>query len=157
MIGPLLLNLFASTTDTEVLWFVSLREVDAQGKEKVLTRGWLRGSHRELDPDRSKRWQPHHPHTRSEPLTPGKIYEFAIPVVATANLFKAGSRIKLKIACCDDQPENSLEAIAAGHIRRQSGSRITVYHNDECPSHLLLPVTSGNIIGTFVSGGHPYF
>ena len=157
VIGPVLLNLYASTTDDEVLWFVSLREVDAQRKEKVLTRGWLRGTHREIDPSRSKRWQPYHPHTRSEPLTPGKVYEFNIPIVATANLFKAGSRIKLKVACCDDQPEHSLEAIAAGHIRRQSGSRVTVYHNEEYPSHLLLPVTAGNVIGTFVSGGHPYF
>jgi len=157
IIGPVLLNFYASTTDNEVLWFVSLREVDAQGKEAVLTRGWLRGSHREVASDRSKRWEPHHPHTQSEPLIPGKIYEFNIPIVATANLFKAGSRIKLKITCCDDQPEHALEAIAAGHIRRQSASRVTVYHNDQYPSHLLLPITAGNIIGTFVSGGHPYF
>ena len=75
-----------------------------------------------------------------------------------AHLFKAGSRIKIKIACCDDQPpEHALEAIAGGHIRRQSGSRVTVYHNEEHQSHLLLPITAGNIIGTFVSGGHPYF
>jgi predicted acyl esterase len=152
-----LLNFYASTSDDEVLWFVSLREVDAQGKERVLTRGWLRGSHREVAPDRSKRWEPYHPHTRSEPLVPGEIYEFNIAIVATAHLFKAGSRIKLKITCCDDQPEHALEGIAAGHIRRQSGSRVTVYHNDQYPSHLLLPITSGNIIGTFVSGGHPYF
>ena len=157
VIGPVLLNFYASTTDDEVLWFVSLREVDAHGKEKVLTRGWLRGSHREVAPDRSKRWEPYHPHARSEPLVPGKIYEFNIAIVATANLFKAGSRIKLKITCCDDQPDNALEAIAGGHIRRQSGSRVTVYHNDQYPSHLLLPVTAGNVIGTFVSGGHPYF
>jgi len=157
VIGPVLLNFYASTTDDEVLWFVSLREVDAQGKEKVLTRGWLRGSHREVAPDRSKRWEPYHPHTRFEPLVPGRIYEFNIAIVATANLFKAGSRIKLKITCCDDQPDNALEAIAGGHIRRQSGSRVTVFHNDQYPSHLLLPVTAGNVIGTFVSGGHPYF
>ncbi len=156
VIGPIVLNLYASTSDDEILWFASLWEVDAQGNEKVLTRGWLRGSHREVDPDRSKPWQPYHPHTRSEPLEPGRIYEFNIALVATANLFEAGSRIKLKIACCDDQPVHSLEAIAAGHIRRQSGSRVTVYHNADCPSHLLLPVTDGNVIGTFVSGGHPY-
>jgi hypothetical protein len=54
-------------------------------------------------------------------------------------------------------PTNSLESIAAGHIRRQSGSRVTVYHNEEYPSHLLLPVTAGNVIGTYISGGKPYF
>ena len=32
-------------------------------------------------------------------------------------------------------------------------SRVTVHHNDEYPSHLLLPVTRGNIIGTYVGTG----
>ncbi len=157
VIGPLVANLFASSTDEDVLWFVSLREVAKDGKETVLTRGWLRGSHREIDPKRSKRWHPYHPHTKAEPLTPGEIYEFSIPIVATAHHFKAGTRIKLRIACCDDVPQHALEAIAAGHIRRQSASRVTVYHNEDHPSHLLVPITAGNVIGTFVSGGHPYF
>lgn len=156
VIGPSVVHLYASTTDTEILWFVSLREVDAAGKERVLTRGWLRGSHRKVDSARSKPWEPFHPHAESEPLAPGEIYEFRIGLVPTANLFKAGSRIKLKISCCDDPPANSLEALGAGHIRRQSASRVTVYHGEDYPSHLLLPITGGNVIGTYVSGGHPY-
>ena len=156
VIGPIVLNLYASTTDDEVLWFISLREVDSQGNERVLTRGWLRGSHREVDPNRSKSWAAFHPHEKSEPLIPGKIYEFNIPIVPTGNLFKAGSRIKLKIACTDDQPKHRLEMIASGHLCRQSPSQITIYHNTEHPSHLLLPITRGNILGTFMSGGRPY-
>lgn len=156
VIGPTVLNLYASTTDDEVLWFVSLREVDRDGKERILTRGWLRGSHREVCPKRSKPWRPYHPHTGSEPLTPNQIYEFKIEILPTANLFRAGSRIKLKIACCDDKPGNSLEAIAGGHIRRPCGSRVTVFHDENHPSHLLLPVTSGNVVGTYISGGHPF-
>lgn len=123
----------------------------------MLSRGWLRGSHRQVDRKRSKPWEPFHPHDESEPLTPGQIYEFNIAIVPTGNLFKAGSRIKVKISCCDDQkPANSLEALAAGHIRRQSASRVTVYHNEDYPSHLLLPITKGNIIGTYISGGEPF-
>jgi predicted acyl esterase len=156
VIGPMALNLYASTTDNEVLWFISLREVDRQGNERVLTRGWLRGTHREVDPKHSKPWAPFHPHTRSEPLTPGKIYEFNIAIIPTGNLFKAGSKIKLKISCTDDIPKHAFEDIAAGNIRRQSPSRITVYHDAEHPSHLLLPITSGNVLGTFISGGKPY-
>ena len=156
IIGPIVLNLFASTTDVEVFWFISLREVDSQGNERVLTRGWLRGTHREVDPTRSKPWEPFHPHTKSEPLIPGKTYEFNIPIVPTGNLFKAGSIIKLKISCCDDQPKNSLEMIAAGNLHRQCPSRITVYHDADHPSCLLLPVTKGNILETFLSEGKPY-
>ena len=156
VIGPIVLNLYASTTDDEVLWFISLREVDQQGNEKVLTRGWLRGTHREVDPKRSKPWAPLHPHTKSEPLTPNKIYEFNIPIIPTGNLFKAGSKIGLRISCTDDAAKDSFEQIAAGNIQRQSSSRITVYQDADHPSHLLLPITKGNILGTFLSGGKPY-
>ncbi len=128
VIGPAILNLYASTTDDEILWFVSLREVNPEGKERVLTKGWLRGSHRKVDTKRSKFWEPFHPHEKPEPLTPGEIYEFNIAIVPTGNLFRAGSRIKLTISCCDeDKPAHALEALGMGHIRRQSPSRVTVY------------------------------
>jgi len=156
VIGPIVLNLYASSTDDEVLWFVSLREVDSGGNERVLTRGWLRGTHREIDPKRSKPWEPFHPHTRSEPLVPNEIYEFKIPIVPTGNLFKAGSIIKLKISCTDDQPKNPLEMIACGNLYRQSPSRITVYHDPDHPSCLFLPITRGNVLETFLSEGKPY-
>jgi len=39
VIGPIVLNLYASTTDTEILWFVSLLDIDTEGKETLLTRG----------------------------------------------------------------------------------------------------------------------
>jgi predicted acyl esterase len=156
VIGPIVLNLYASTTDAEVLWLVSLREVDKEGKEKVLTRGWLRGTHREVDPNRSKPWEPYHPHNKSEPLTPGKIYEFNIGLIPTCNLFKAGTRFKLRISCSDDAPKHAFEQIAAGNVKRQSSSRVTVYQDADYPSHLLLPITGGNVIGTFLSGGKPY-
>lgn len=156
VIGPIVLNLYASTTDDEVLWLVSLREVDREGKEKVLTRGWLRGTHRAVDPSRSQPWAPYHPHNKSEPLVPGTIYEFNIGFVPTCNLFKAGTRIKLRISSSDDAPKHAFEQIAAGNIKRQSSSRVTVYQDADHPSHLLLPITSGNVLGTFLSGGKPY-
>jgi uncharacterized protein len=156
VIGPAVLRLYASTTDDEVLWFVSLREVDAAGRERILTRGWLRGSHRAVDAARSLPWLPYHAHDRAEALTPEAIYEFDIAIVPTANLFQGGSRFKLRISCTDDEPAHSLEAIASGHIRRQAPARITVYHNDRYPSCLLLPITRGNVLGTFISGGAPY-
>ncbi len=154
VIGPIALNLYASTTDKEAFWFISLREVDQQGKERILTRGWLRGTHREVDLTRSKPWAPYHPHTKSEPLIPNKIYEFNISLIPTCNLFKAGSKIKLKISSTEDIPaKDAFEQIAGGQLRRQSASRITVYHDANIPSHLLLPITKGNVIGTFMSGG----
>jgi len=154
VIGPMVLNLYASTTDTEILWFVSLLDIDPQGNETMLTRGWLRGSQRKLDPQASKPWQPYHSHTKREPLIPGEIFEFNIEIRPYGILFKAGHRIGLRIKCVDDeQPSNFLQAIGMGHLWRLSASRVTVYHQAEYPSHLLLPITRGNRIGTYMSGG----
>jgi hypothetical protein len=153
VVGPITLKLYASTTDTEVFWIISLLEIDPEGDERVLTKGWLRGSHREIDVGRSQPWELFHPHKQSQKLTPSEIYEFDISLVPTGNLFKAGSRIGLKVSCVDDEPNNPLELLACGNLRRQSVSRITVYHNADYPSCLALPITKGNIMNTFMSGG----
>ncbi|MGI0080023.1 MAG: CocE/NonD family hydrolase [Nitrososphaerales archaeon] len=156
VLGPLAANIYASTTDSEVFWSLRVFEVDAKEGRKILTGGWLKGSHREVDASRSKPWYPFHPHARSEPLEPGKIYEFKIGIVPTGILLKAGAKLGLRISCVDYDSETSIGGIAAGHLKRQRPSRITVFHDEHHPSHLLVPVTDGNVLGTFISGGKPY-
>ena len=152
--GPIVLNVYASTTDSEILWFVSLWDISPDGEERLLTRGWLRGSQRRTDPARSKPWQPFHVHTQREPLDPNQVHEFNIEVRPYGILFDVGHRIGLKIKCADDElPTHALHAVGSGHVWRASSSRVTVYHNADSPSHLLLPVTRGNRIGTYMSGG----
>jgi len=152
--GPIVLNLYGSTTDTDVLWFISLWHTDAGGNEKLLTRGWLRGSQRMLNPLASKPWQPVHLHLRKQPLEPHKIYEFNIEIRPYGILLKAGERIGIKIKCADDDvPKDNLELIGIGHVSRRTAAEISVHHSAEYPSHLLLPITKGNRIGTFISGG----
>ena len=154
VIGPIALNLYASCRGTDINFFITLWDVDPEGNEELLTRGWLKGSHREIDPKRSKPWQPFHTHTNPKPLVPGQVYEFAIEVMPTANLFKAGHRICLKISGADDDPPKTiLNAFRSGHLSRQTPSIVTIFHDADHPSHLLLPITSGNIVGTFLSGG----
>jgi hypothetical protein len=46
-----------------------------------------------------------------------------------------------------------LELIGCGSLRRSRASRITVFHNEDYPSYLLLPITKGNLLNTFFSGG----
>ena len=46
-----------------------------------------------------------------------------------------------------------MRGIATGHLWSQDSTRITLFHDAEHPSHLLLPITRGNRIGTFMSGG----
>lgn len=152
--GHVVLNLHGSTTADEVLWFVSLLHCDAEGKERLVTRGWLRGSQRELDPEKSKPWRPYHKHTSRAPLEPGRIYEFQIEINAVGLVVKPGEKIGLRIKSADnEEPANIIEHSGMGHLARTGVSRITVHHNSDHPSELLLPVTKGNIIGTFISGG----
>ena len=73
-------------------------------------------------------------------------------MLVVANLFQAGHRIVLKISGSDDVPEK-LSEVKMDHLCSQTPNTITVYHDAQHPSHLLLPVTKGNIIGTYVSGG----
>jgi hypothetical protein len=153
VVGPIMLKLYAATTDTDVNWIISLLEIASDGTERLLTKGWLKGSHRELDLQNSKPWEPIYTHRKAEPLTPGEIYEFDIKLVPTGNLFKAGSRIAVKIRCVDDEPTNPLELIATGTLARTDVSRQTVFHNGDYPSYLLLPITKGNLLGTYFSGG----
>jgi predicted acyl esterase len=153
VLGPSVLTLHLSTTDTDALLFVTLLAIDREGKEEELTRGWLRASQRRLRED-SKPWEPIQAHESREPLEPGKIYELRVPIVATARLFQAGERIAVRIKGADDEaPVNSLQALARNHLRRPQPARITIYHDESHPSHLDLPITRGNLIGTFFSGG----
>ena len=152
--GPIVLNLFGSTTADEVLWFTKLLRFDAQGREETLTRGWLRGSQRELDNERSRPWKPVHRHTRRLPLEPGEIYEFNIEVRPYGMLLQPGERVGLRIKCADDEkPASFIERIGQGQISSPRPARVTVHHSAAHPSHLVLPITRGNVIGTFLSGG----
>jgi predicted acyl esterase len=110
-----------------------------------LTRGWLKASHRALDPARSKPWRPWHPLTRQaqQKVTPGAITEYAIEILATANLFRRGHRICVEIAGAD-MPTGVAGATNAEYVPNHIvSSRTTlhkIYHDAKRPSHLLLPV-----------------
>ncbi len=152
--GPIALKLYGSTTDNEVLWFVSLWHIDTSGREVLLTRGWLRGSQRALDTERSRPWQPVHTHVAREPLTPDEIYEFDIELRPYGILLHPGERLAVRVRCADDDPtEVFLHRLAQGSITRPRASHVSVHHDAAHPSHLLLPVTRGNRIGSFISGG----
>jgi predicted acyl esterase len=130
----------------------SIWDVDAEGKETSLNRGWLRASHRELDAKKSKSWLPVHTHTNPQPLVPGQVYQFTMDIWPIARVFKAGHRIMLKISSADDPPDN-LYNVGHEHLVSQTPNTITFYHNARYPSHLMLPISKGNIVGTYVSGG----
>ena len=78
-------------------------------------------------------------------LIPGKIYEFTIDLWATSLVFKKGHRIRVEISSSafpkfarnlntGEEPACDREMIIAEQ---------TIYHNQEYPSHIILPVIPG--------------
>lgn len=154
VLGPLALTLYASSSHEELLLFATLVHQDREGRETELTRGWLRASQRELDPE-APPWAPRLLHQRREPLEPNQIYALTFPIVETARLLLEGERLGLRIKGADDEPAvNRLQQVSRGGVWLQTPVRVSIYHDAEHPSHLLIPVTRGNLIGTFLGGGH---
>jgi hypothetical protein len=87
-------------------------------------------------------------------VQPLEIVPYDIKVTPIGMLLPAGSRLVLRISCVDDPPNDALQLTAAGTLSRTEVSRITVFHDEDHPSCLLLPVTSGNHVNTFFSGGN---
>lgn len=153
ILGPIVLTLHMSTSDVEALIYATLLVVGQQGDELELTRGWLRASHRQ-ESDASTPWEPVFTHTARAALEPDQVYELRIPIVATGRRIRAGERLRLRVKASDLEPAaTSLESLGRNHLSRPRAARITIHHDDQYPSRLDLPVTRGNIIGTFFSGG----
>jgi putative CocE/NonD family hydrolase len=161
VIGPISLTLYASIDQEDTNWIVVLKdvgpdvsvrtaregetEVPSKLLERELTRGWLKASHRTLDPKRSNPWKPWHLMTREaqKPVVPGEVTEYVIEILSTANLFRKGHRICLDITSLD-LPTGTALATNVEYIPYHICSSKTVlhkvYHNEKYPSHLLLPV-----------------
>jgi len=139
--GPSTLYLFASLSSQDADWIVEIRDVDSSGAEKLVSMGWLKASHREIDESKSLPYQPFHPHTRSLPVTPGQVYEYAIEIRETSMVFKAGHRIQLVIKG-QDAPWEGKEYFrdVFWHLPRREKTKHEVVHTPKYSSYLLLPV-----------------
>jgi predicted acyl esterase len=109
LIGAIRLKLWASTSEADDLdLFVVLRKLDSNGNEVFFSgfngyerdgvaKGWLRASHRPLDPSRSTALRPWHGHARIEKLRSGDIVPLEVEIWPSATLFEAGSTLQLTI------------------------------------------------------------
>ena len=98
VVGPCSLTIHAALDQDDTNWIIALSDVgpdvsvrtQREGErfvpgdlpERELTRGWLKASHRALDPERSKPWAPFHKLTREaqQPVVPGEINEYQIEI-----------------------------------------------------------------------------
>jgi predicted acyl esterase len=105
--GPSAVKLWVSSTTTDADLFIVLRVYAPHGKEVVfqgaidphtpIGQGWLRASHRKLDPKLSKPYRPYHTHDEKRPLTPGQKVELDIEIWPTSIVVPPGYQIALTV------------------------------------------------------------
>jgi predicted acyl esterase len=126
--------------------FLTLRNFDADGNEVLETgqqgtpvpvaKGWLRASHRELDPALSLPYRPYHKHTRRQFLKAGEIVRVDVEIWPTSMVFKKGHRIRL-----DVQPRDGVGSQSYLHYHADYNTGMnTIYAGGDYESYLLLPV-----------------
>jgi len=166
--GPIAARLYVSseTTDADLFLVVrvftpSMKEATFQGAidpHTPIAQGWLRASHRKLDPKLTLRYRPYHTHDEKQPLMPGQVYELDIEIWPTSIVVPPGSRIGLTVRGRDyEYPGDpsvglgTLGAVFTGvgpfqhndHADRPPeifGRTVTLHCGASRPSHLLLPI-----------------
>jgi hypothetical protein len=165
--GPVASKLFVSSSTADTDLFLVLRVFAPDMKEVVfqgaldphtpIGQGWLRASHRKLDPKLSTPYRPYHTHDVKELLTPGKVYELDVEIWPTCIVVPPGYRIALTVRGKDYEypgegsrlktfvnemkgcgpfihtdPEDRPPAIY--------GSKTTLYAGGKTGSYVLLPI-----------------
>jgi len=161
VVGPAALHLHASIDQPDTNWIVILKDVGPDGSirsarpgemevpmnlpEREVSRGWLKASHRALDPQRSKPGRPWHRLTREaqSPVTPGAVEEYTIGLMSCANLFRRDHRICIEITSLDlpsGVGGNTNVEYIPYHVCSSRMTTHHVYRDATHPSHLLLPI-----------------
>ncbi|WP_017523804.1 CocE/NonD family hydrolase [Pusillimonas noertemannii] len=166
--GPLAAKLFVSSSTADADLFLTLRAFGPHGREALFTGasdpnnpvafGWLRASHRKLDPGKSLPYRPYHAHDEAQPLTPGEIYELDIEIWPTSIVLPRGWRLALTVAGQDfdhglpgpmPRTYGGIEMRGCSlHLHDDPQDRpakvfdgtVTIHSGEDHPSHLLLPV-----------------
>ena len=169
--GPLAARLFVSSTTSDADLFLVVRLFDADGAEIVfqgaldpntpIAQGWLRASHRKLDPELSRPYRPFHTHDESQPLVPGEVYQLDVEIWPTSIVVPPEYRLALTVQGHDYQKEGDLGEFATKfHFASRGcgpflhadpddrpaavfGGQITLHTGAQFNSHLLVPVIPG--------------
>jgi hypothetical protein len=127
--GPVTVQLYAASSAPDTDFTAKLVDVRPNGYAQNLADGILRARYRE---------------SRMCPvlLTPGGVARLTIDLWATSHVFLPGHRLRVEISSSNfprfDRNLNTGEDQATGS-RSQMATQ-TVFHNQQYPSHILLPV-----------------
>jgi uncharacterized protein len=101
--------------------------------------GWLRASHRELDPERSTPSQPVHSHRREQRLSPDEIVPVEIEIWPSSTLFRKGETLRVLVQGKDIYVYE--EAHTQGsHLDLRNAGEHVIHTGGRYPSRLLIRV-----------------
>ncbi|MBV9544417.1 MAG: CocE/NonD family hydrolase [Chloroflexi bacterium] len=127
--GPVTAILQAASSAPDTDWVVRLCDVWPDGRSMSVCDGILRARYRESM-------------TQPTLLTPNQVYEFRVDLWSTAQVFKAGHRLRVHVTS-SDFPRYDRNLNTGGPFGTESHGVVasnTVYHDAQRRSHLLLPM-----------------
>jgi predicted acyl esterase len=147
--GPAVLELYLSSSNVDTDVFVKVSDQLPQSDEDrrrglqpqfiVISKGWLRASHREKDAALSTPRRPFYLHRNPQALTPGEVVRLDIEILPFSNVFKKGHRLRLEVANGDSPLTDGLFTHQYGWFKV---GRDKIYHDAHRASRLILPVVS---------------
>lgn len=140
-------QLWVSSTSTDMDVYVSVRIIDETDHEVDFTgfttmsfadrvtplmKGWLKVSHRALDPERSTEDLPKHTHRRDDyaPLVPDELVAIEVELIPNTGFIRTGQRIRVDIQPYDGVAHGMHHGYDAGF---HDGAVNTIYTG---PAHL---------------------
>jgi len=135
-LGSASLDLWLASTAADTDLQATITEIRSDGQEEYVQAGWLRASHRALDPTQSTETRPYQTHQQADQqlLTPGEPTPMRLEIFPFGHLFRAGSRIRVWVEGPKFLPE--LWGFAALPVPATN----LVYHDAAHPSSLALAV-----------------
>ncbi len=154
--GPVVARLWVASDTADMDIFATLRLFDPSGDEVIFTgasepvpvsRGWLRASHRSVNPRQSTFYRPWRDHAVVEKLTPGEVYEVDVEIWPTSIVVPRGYRLVLTIKGCDFEfpgtPGRMLHDHPGDRPLDEFGGRHTIHTGGSRASYLLMPFIPG--------------
>ena len=154
LVGYMKLKLWMSADGSDDMdIFVAVQKLDAAGQivpfvvlnlfdDGPVALGWLRASHRELDPRLSTEYQPVLRHRREIKLEPGEVVPLEIEIWPSGTRFEAGETLRLVVQGTDiyTHPKGTVQDLHQDSVNR--GHHI-IYSGGKYDSYLLVPVVRG--------------
>jgi predicted acyl esterase len=142
----------ATDTADDMDVFVGVYKFDAAGNHVPLAfysffedgpvaLGWLRASHRELDPQRSTEFLPVLKHKRELKLTPGAKTPLDIEIWPSGTQFAPGERLRLIVQGTDLQKYSKIrDPVYFRHEDSVNAGQHTIHTGEADGSYLQVPV-----------------